>query len=194
MLRLGAAILLYLGLVIAAPAQSFGPVPQVSITTNIPSYAAGSTAVANTGAGNLLCIYGSATKTIYVNVAHATAIATAAIEVPVSIIKYSTAPSGGTGSALTNVPLDSNNAAATATVTAYTVSPTPGTAVGTVGAHIVAVGVQGNTASNTEALWEYGIRADQALVLRGTTQGACINVGAAGAGGSWAVYFKWTEQ
>lgn len=177
-----------------ALAQSFGPVPQVSITTNIPSYAAADAAIANTGAGNILCLYGSATKTIYINVIHATASATSATEANASVIKYSTAQSGGTPVAETVVPLDSSNAAGTAVATAYSVSPTPGTAVGTVGVHKIAIGVQGNTANTTEALWEYGIRSDQALVLRGTSQGACINVSAAGSGGVWAAYMKWTEQ
>lgn len=195
MQRTIAALLLYLGLASAALAQSFGPIPQVSLTTNVPTYAAAVSTLANTGTGDLACIYGSATKTVFVSVAHMTGTATAAIVVPITVNKYSTAASGGTGSAMTEVPLDSTNKAATATVTSYTVSPTSGTLVGPVGSHKIAVGVQGNTATVTDGLFEYGIRSDQALVLHGTSEGACLNLSVAGgAGASWAIYFKWTEQ
>ncbi len=188
------ALLLLLLAPAGAQAQTFGPVPQVSTTTNIPTYAAGDANIANTGAGDILCISGSSTKTIFISEIHTTATATAAITINVSVIKRSSAASGGTPVSETVVPLDSNNAAGTATVTGYTVSPTPGTAVGTVEAHKLAIGVQGNTASFSEADMLWGNMSNQALVLRGTSQFACVNVTAAGAGASFAVHVEWTEQ
>lgn len=49
----------------------------------------------------------------------------------VNVEKLSTASSGGTSTTLPGVPLDSNFAAATAVVKAYTVAPTKGTLIGT---------------------------------------------------------------
>lgn len=169
------------------------PMP-VTGATNVPSYAAGNVGIANTGAGDILCIAGSATKTIYVKRIRVSGIATAAIVVDTSVIKRSTLGTGGTSATETAVPLDSNNAAATATVKSYSVSPTAGTAVGTVRARHQAIGVQGNTATTAESLFDFAEYYDQPLTLRGAAQNACINVGAAGAGGSWAADVEWTEQ
>lgn len=48
------------------------------------------------------------------------------------LVKRSTANSGGTPVATTKIPLDSNDAAAQATVQHYTANPTPGTAIGNI--------------------------------------------------------------
>lgn len=169
------------------------PMPVTGVT-NVPSYAAGNVGIANTGAGDILCIAGSASKTIYVKRVRVSGIATAAIVVDTSVIKRSTLGTGGTSTTETAVPLDSSNAVATATVKSYSVSPTAGTAVGTVRARHQALGVQGNTANTTESLFDFANYYDQPLTLRGTTQNLCVNVGAAGAGGSWATDVEWTEQ
>jgi hypothetical protein len=162
--------------------------------TNTPTYAAANQSIANTGAGDLFCIAGSGTKTIYIKRLRVSATATSAIVVAVSLIKRSTLDTGGTSANETEVPLDSTNAAPTATVVSYTVSPTAGTAVGAVRSRKIAVGVQGNTATTSEALFDFANYFDQPLVLRGTTQNACVNGTAAGSGGSWAIDAEWTEQ
>lgn len=165
----------------------------ISGTTNIPTYSAADAGIANTGAGDILCISGSATKTVYVKRFRASAVATSAIVVDTSIIKRSSAATGGTPVAETATPHDSRNAAATAVVTGYTVSPTPGTAVGATRARHLAIGVQGNTSQSDESLFDFFGHYDQPIVLRGTSQFACLNVGAAGSGGSWAADVEWTE-
>ena len=180
-------------LALLAVTPALAQVPQVSIATNIPTYGAGDVNIANIGAGDIFCIYGSATKTIAISRVHITATATSAIVVNEAVIKRSSVASGGTPVAETAVPLDSNNIAATATVTGYTVSPTPGTTVGTVVAHKLAIGVQGNTAAASEAAHDFGYLSDQPIILHGVAQGLCVNSSAAGAGASWAVNIRWTE-
>lgn len=168
--------------------------PVINGNTAIPSYATADVNIANTGAGDIFCIAGSATKTVYVKRIRVSATATSAIVVNVSLIKRSTLDTGGTPVTETLVPLDSTNAAATATATGYTVSPTAGTAVGAVRARKIAIGVQGNTATTSEALFDFANYYDQPLILRGTAQNVCVNVGAAGTGASWAVDAEGTEE
>ena len=162
--------------------------------TNDTTYSSGDVNIANTGAGDVLCIAGSATKTVYVKRFRVSGTATSAIITTASVIKRSALGSGGTPVTETLVPNDSANPASTATVTGYTVSPTSGAAVGTMRTRKVAVGVQGATATSSESLFDFADYYDQPLVLRGVAQNACINTGAAGSGGSWAVDVEWTEE
>lgn len=194
MKRLSVTLLIWLALASAALAQAWGPIPQVSITTNIPTYATTDGNIANTGAGDIFCLSNtSATRYLYINEIHTNGTATAALVVNVNVIKRSTAASGGTPVAESIIPFSNNNPATVATAVGYTVSPTPGTAIGTIMSHKVAIGVQGNTASISDAEFLFGNKADQAIRI-GNGHSLCVNVAAAGAGASWAVYMKWTEQ
>lgn len=188
-----AAIFIYIGLATAALAQSFGPVPQVSISTNVPTYSSANPAIANANATDLWCIAGGAGKNIYVNTIHANAVASAAAVLNVSIIKRSTLNTGGTPTTETIVPLDSNNRTSVATVTSFAGSPTLGTAVGTVAAHKIQVATTSNANNMNDLLFTWGDIADQPIVLHGVNESLCINIPAT-AGATWAVYAKWTEQ
>lgn len=109
------------------------------------------------------------------------------------LVKRSTANSAGTPTTLTNVPLDSANAAASAVCLSYTANPTPGTTVGTV---IVGSAYSGQISGPSIVLFDadkYG----QALVLRGTAQGVAVNNnGVTVPGTSPQVQFTyvWTEE
>lgn len=83
-------------------------------------------------ATDILTINGSATKKVAVHEIVVNGSATTAINTPVSIIRRSTAGSGGTSAALTIVRRDLADSTATATAQSFTANPTVGTAVGTI--------------------------------------------------------------
>jgi hypothetical protein len=112
---------------ISAPAR-------MEVTPNTKAtYVASGTVVPVTGATDLVTIIGSATKLVkLIRIIFSGTILTTAINGSVSIVKRSTADTAGTSTAPTIIPLDSNNAAATAVLAAYTANPTLGTTVGTI--------------------------------------------------------------
>ena len=90
--------------------------------------------------------------------------------------KISAAGSGGTSAATTMIPLDSGNAAATATAKHYTANPTIATAVGTLNI----VTTSGNTSAQAASGAVQIVLFDsdkfgQPIVLRGTSQGIVVN-------------------
>ena len=169
------------------------PMP-VTGTTDIPTYSGGTGGLGNTGAGDVYCVTGSPTKIVRVKSMRISAIANAATVVDVIIFKRSTAAAGGTPVAVTATPHDSNNAAPTASITAYSVSPTPGATVGAVRGAKLAVGTQGNANTIGDETFHFDDHYDQAIVLRGTSQSVCINVTALGAGASIDIGSEHTEE
>ena len=180
------------------PNSALAP-PAVNGATSIPTYAAALVAYGQSSAGDLYCINGSASTIVRVKKFRVSAIASAAVTQDISVVKRSTADacSGGcTPTTLTNVPLDSSNAAATASVTAYSSSTglTPGTTVGTVRSQKHAIGTASSTAIGpSPVLFDFYSHYDQAGTLRGVGQGLCVVVGST-AGGSWNVDVEWTES
>lgn len=159
------------------------------IVTNSPSkrttYSASIVALAPAAsATDFLTLTGSATTTVRVTRVSCSGISTAAATATVEAVIRSTADSSGTPAAMTAVPHDSNDPAATATVTAYTVNPTTGTLVG-----IVRAGKLLTTTAATSAVeptplsWDFNpYGPQQEIVLRGTSQVFALN----GAGASFA--------
>lgn len=146
-------------------------------------------------ASDIFSICGSGTKTIRVLNYYITATQTTAGSANIRLRKYSTADTGGTSTNPTIVPYDSNFAAGTATVTAYTANPTLGTSLGVMRAEEINVVPQ--TTNNTFAFidWHFGDHSDSSLVLRGTAQ--CANINLAGTtitGGSFTIFVAWTEE
>lgn len=127
-------------------------------------------------ATDVVCIKGSGTKTVRVTRIEASGTSTASgAAVNLTLVKRSTADTGGTSSTLTNVPLDSTSAAATAVAVSYTANPTLGTTIGSVRAarlDFVTVG-----ASVVPVVWTFGDRPTSALALIGTAEQACLNMG-----------------
>jgi len=145
---------------------------------------------------DLVTITGSGTKTVRIirMVLSTSTTSGSGISVNVSVVKRSSANSGGTSSNAVAVPHDSNNAAATATVAGYTANPTTlGTAVGPIRAiRYSAITAGGN---QNELTWEFGNRPSQAIVLRGTSQQLSINLnGASITGGIADLSVEWTEE
>lgn len=147
-------------------------------------------------ATDVFIINGSASKTIRVTrVWVGGTIATTAAYVDISLIKRSTANTGGTSSATAVVPLDSAYAAGTAVVLQYTANPTTGTAVGPIAACRYAAALTGTEALEVNYEFKFGDDNGSACVLRGTAQGLAVsfNTGPANAG-TFDIWVEWTEE
>lgn len=158
------------------------------------TYAAAIVNQANSSAGDLMCVSGSATKTVWVKKFRVSAVASAAVVADISVVKRSTADTGGTPTSLTLVPLDSAEAAATAAVTTYATAPTAGTLVGAIRAQALPVAT--STSPNlapVPTLFDFATYHDQPVVLHGTAENVCLLVSAT-AGGQWHLDVEWTEQ
>jgi hypothetical protein len=166
------------------------------------TYRAATTAsvVAAAGAAMFFVIAGSATKTIRVRRIRVSGdtLTTLAVQ-SIVLEKWSTAPTGGTATALVAVPNDSADAASTASlVQVYTAAPTEGTLVGTVGCnrHIHKSSTVVDGASFADVEWCFGtVPETRGLVLRGTAQALSLAFGAAPATAvTLAVEVEWTEE
>lgn len=145
------------------------------------------------GATDLFTITGSATKTVKVLALHIAGNATTAITVNLSIVKRSTADTGGTSTAPTRVPHDSTNAAATATVLAYTANPTAlGASVGMLDAFKLDLPT---SASATNGQLDENFDDGQPYILRGTGEMLAFNLNSTAiAGGNLNISVHWTEE
>lgn len=144
-------------------------------------------------------IQGSATKTVRIKKIRVTGLATAAGTMDCILNKCSDAGTAGSAvlTALTKVPLDSGNAAATAVVS------TVGTAnygtepalVGVIGARRLCLTADGTGVNVTPIEWDFGV-GDQALVLRGTAQHVTVsgNGDALPSGAKFDVEVEWAED
>jgi hypothetical protein len=142
---------------------------------------------------DLFTITGSASKTVRVSRITVTATQTTSGQIDVALIKRSTANSSGTSTSPTVIPHDSNSAAGSATIRAYTLNPTLGNTVGTMKARKVFVG--STVANSDEFITDFGVRNSQAIVLRGTSQVLSVNLnGVTITGGSFNISVEWTEE
>jgi hypothetical protein len=166
------------------------------------TYRAATTAsvVAAAGAAMFFVIAGSATKTVRVRRIRVSGDTLTTLAVNSIVVeKWSTAPTGGTPVTLVQVPNDSNDAAATASlVQVYTAAPTEGTLVGTVACnrHMHKSSTVADGASFSDVEWTFGsVPETRALVLRGTTQALSLAFGAVPASAvTLAVEVEWTEE
>lgn len=204
-LLLGLAFLF--GFVASASAQCVGitgvnSVPQVGFVCQtdptVPSYAAtGIGIVPASSATDVSCITGSATKVVRVKQVRVGGSAGTAVTVPVTLRFHITPNTGGTPTTSTALPvpyaLDSGNAAATATTTAYTANPTiadasPGL-VDALGVALVLTSGSGALSTST-----FNVDATQSIVLRGINQQLCVNFNAVTvSSGLVTVSYRWTE-
>ena len=149
-------------------------VPVVNTEGTKPTFSAGTigfTPVATPT--DFWTIIGSASKTVRVLRVTVTGIATAAASIGIQLIKRSSANTGGTTSTLTIAPHDSNDAAATAVVSTYSVNPTGlGTSIGLVRAKTLNLGAAGAAG---EIVFDFGTRNSRAVVLRGVAQALALN-------------------
>lgn len=147
---------------------------------------------AASAATDIFTITGSATKTIKVKKISITGTQTTAGANNIVLLKRSTANSAGTATTPAIVPHDSNSAAATAVVRAYTANPTAGALVGNVRATKMLV----PTITGAEAPVEFtfGLEETQSLRLRGTGEVLALNLnGQTLLGNSFDIFIEWTE-
>lgn len=112
----------------------------------------------------------------------------------VILLKRSTANSGGTSTTITAVPHDSGDAAASATVQAYTVNPTTGTLVGNLRAiDLFFSGASGNPAQILEM--NFDEKAGKCPTLNSASEVIALNLaGVTVAGANFAISITWTEE
>jgi len=211
MKRLLLSLALLLSGVVGAAAQTpcggvnFVPAPGVSclLEPTAPSFAAtGIGIVPASTATDVACITGSATKVVRIQTIRVSGTAGTQIIVPVVITKHASVNTGGTPATGTALPvpyaLDSSNAAATATTTAWTANPTiadssPG--IIDIGDLILSKTDGTNGAVAPYTLFEYNERNFmQAPLLRSAAQQICVNLNSTSpSSGLVNVSFKWTE-
>lgn len=148
---------------------------------------------------DIFTITGSATKTIRVTRIYLTGTQTTGNTSDILVIRRSTANTGGTSTTQTAVQHDTNDAASTATVRAYTANPTAlGTTVGTLASYSMFIPApqpaNGNSPFITPDLFVAN-RPAEAIVLRGTTQVMAINFNSVTVtGSSINMFVEWTEE
>lgn len=159
---------------------------------NSLTYSASAAVTLAAAATDFFTITGSASTTVFITKIAISGIQTTGGVSPVSIIKRSTANSGGTSSDIAEIPHDSSDAAASATVLAYTANPTLGSTVGTIRQRNVPF--TGTTATtNGNVPIDFG-QSGRPVVLRGTGQVLALNLGGATlAGGVAYVDIEWYE-
>jgi hypothetical protein len=154
-----------------------------------------SVAVAAT-ATDVFTIYGSATAVVRIQRIEISGLATTAGGMVAQIIKRSAVNTGGTSTAMTAVPHDSNSAAATATGLGYTANPSGlGASVGAIRNIPLPFPLVANSIPPIAA--DFGsARGGQSIVLRGVAQGVAINLqgGTVPTGATLQVSFEWTEE
>lgn len=138
-------------------------------------------------------IIGSATKIVKVRRLRITGNRGTSTTSDVVLLRRSTANTGGTSTLPTIVKNDTNNAAPTAVVKAYTANPTTGTLVGNLRADKQFLYPPGGGSSDVRdyVLTESGA---QPLFLRGVAESIAFNLnGVTMASGSLDIWIEWTE-
>jgi hypothetical protein len=163
-----------------------------------PTYSATISALASAAScTDLFTITGSATKTVRVTRLEISGEASTAVSVQIVLLVRSTANLTGTSTTPTVVPHDSNSAAGTAVVRAYTVNPgTLGTLVGNIRNDFLFLSAPATATVGAEKLFlDFGVGSTQALVLRGASQVLAVNLAAATiTGGSFDINLTWSED
>lgn len=144
-------------------------------------------------ATDIFTIVGSASKIVRVTRIQISATKTTSTMADIVLVKRSSDNTGGTSTSLTKVPLDSTNAAATATVRSYTLNPTLGTLVGNLRTNKMPIPTSGSTIdSNID--WQFGQNC-QSIYLRGINEILSVNLnGVTLAGSSFNIFIEWTEE
>ena len=178
---------------LAANASYF---PSTQITDNKETAYCGSTPAFTTAASatDIFNFKGSGTKTIYIRKIvwqQATVSSTGTIQV--YLLKRSTANSGGTSSAITAIPLDSNFSSATASGVYYTANPTTGTSLGTI-SHCTLISGGVIWPGTIHILFD-STKGGSPIVLRGTSESVSVNFNGVTNGiGDSVVDIEWSER
>lgn len=165
----------------------------------VATYSASITALTPAAsATDFFTITGSATKIVRIKHVECNATSTANSTIPINVVLRSTADLTGTSTSPTAIPLDSNDAAATAVVRAYTVNPgTLGTSVGVLATKLLGTVTLASATvePNPNFNFDYGLNNDKEVVLRSSAAVYALNAIAASftAGTALNCYIVWTE-
>jgi hypothetical protein len=168
-------------------------------TTLYPTYRAAITGlVTAASATDFFTIQGSATKTVYVTDMRCSGIGSTAGTPDIQVVKRSAANTTGTSTSPTVVPLDSQNAAGTAVVKAYTANPGAlGAIVGVVDSYKLALPLAATGSEMQVGATDFlQSRFTQPIILRGVAQTLALNGNAAtlAAGASLNCSATWFEK
>lgn len=188
---------------ITSKAARMTPYDSIGINRGVkPTYRAATTAnvVAAAGAAMFFVITGSTTRTLFIQRIRITGPTLTAVAYNSLVVeKWSTAPTGGTAAALTQVPLDANSSAGTANLCqVYTAAPTEGTLIGTVACRRLLLEATTAVAAAQPPDVEFDFRPNGeagSIVLRGTAQALSVAFGAAPASAvTLGVEVEWSEE
>jgi hypothetical protein len=209
MKRILTALAFAAAFVVPALAQTL-PFPQPGITYGYWQKATYSAAffglVPVASATDLVCIAGSATKTVKVMQVKLSGTAGTLITTPLQLLRRASADTGGTAGSTTANPAntislrDTTQSAATATLIAYTANPTiVDTSPTYVDSQSITLPVSGTTAASVvPTTFEYGMFIEDIVApptLRGIAQQICVNVGGASiSSGVINGVITWTEE
>lgn len=166
-----------------------------------PSYAATAVALApGASATDVMCLTGSATKTVKLQQIRISGSATTTVQIPVLITKHASANTGGTAATSSALPvpyaLDSTNPTVSATTQAWTGPPTIADSTpGYIDSGNVSFALVAATGAGSVLAFDYlGRNYMQAPTLRGIAQQVCINFGTTTVtSGNVNLHMKWTE-
>lgn len=162
------------------------------------TYSAAVTALSPaSSATDFITLTGAAGKTIRLTRAECSGISTANATATVNAVIRSTANSAGTSSAMTAVPHDSGNAAASGTALSYTANPTTGTLVGIIRSGKLTTNTAAtSTVAVSPLVWTFGEADQQEVALRGTGEVFALNANGASftSGASLNCSITWTEE
>jgi hypothetical protein len=172
-----------LPLLLLAPVQAqHYPTPPApgyvyALPFNYPTYAGGGNSVS--GGGDVYCIQGSDDVVIAITKIGVSATASTSSVVNAEIVLRSSADAGASNP-ITLAPYDRNSPAPNAVASSFDNAPSQGASIGVVRAAKLAVGSTGNTNNIGNVLFRF----DTPLLLRGSSQFACLNISTIGAGAS----------
>lgn len=168
---------------------------RVTANRGVPTYSASFFgAVDTTATTDFFTIYGAAGKVVTITRIRMSATQTTAGNHTVAVVKRQAVDTGGTATSVSAVSHDPGDAAASATVLAYTASPTALGAGTPVKANRMYIGTNTSLFAAPMDI-QFGEGSGHGLVLRNANQGVALNLGGANfAGNSVAIDVEWTEE
>lgn len=137
------------------------------------------------------CLPGNASNTVLVTELRISGVQTTAGIVNAEIAKRSAADTSGSPTSMTVVPDDSNYAAGVSAPKVFnSTGPTVGTLVGDIDNAEIAFLAAGTAGANDIYIGNWR---QKPIVLRGTAENLCVNMGGAISGGTMTVTWKWIE-
>jgi len=149
--------------------------------------------LANTAAGDLFCLTGSASQVVRVQRVSISGQTNNATTVDMSLVLRSSLNTGGTPTTVPVIPSDGLDPPATASVTAYGTAPVAGTTVGTIRAQNYQMSAANQGGTTIAVVWLPTPRTQELAVLRGATNTLCIATSGL-TGGSWDISVHWLES